>query len=129
MSLATRRIAAVPDATAPDGSEVRVLCRGERGSMAQFSLKPSAVSKPVAHRSVEELWYIVAGRGRIWRRLGPRQEITELKPGVSITVPTGAHFQFRCDGAEPLTIIGATMPPWPGEGEGYAVDGIWEPSL
>ena len=53
---------------APDGSEVRVLCATPRGSMALFTLTPGMVSKAVAHRSVEEIWYFTRGSGRMWRR-------------------------------------------------------------
>lgn len=52
----TRQAAAAPDAIAPDGSEVRLLCAGPRGSMALFTLPPGAVARAVVHRTVEELW-------------------------------------------------------------------------
>jgi len=125
----TRRIGDTPDAIAPDGSEVRLLCSMLRGSMAAFRLVPKAVSKAVAHRTVEEIWYFTAGHGRMWRELGSREEITEVAPGVSITIPTGTHFQFRCDGAEPLEAVAVTMPPWPGADEAYSVPGSWEPTV
>jgi mannose-6-phosphate isomerase-like protein (cupin superfamily) len=126
MRFATRRIAAAPDAIAPDGSEVRVLCSLSRGGLAVFSLSPKAVSKAVAHRTVDEVWYVVSGYGRMWRKLAEREETVEIGPGVSLSLPVGTHFQFRCDGPEPLTVLGATMPPWPGPDEAYAVEGIWE---
>jgi mannose-6-phosphate isomerase-like protein (cupin superfamily) len=126
---ATRHIAEAPDAIAPDGSEVRLLGSLTRGGMAVFRLMPGAVSKAVAHRTVEEIWYFIAGTGRIWRMLGERAEITEVGPGVSITIPTGAHFQFRCDSGEPLEAVAVTMPPWSGGDEAYAVPGKWEPTL
>jgi mannose-6-phosphate isomerase-like protein (cupin superfamily) len=125
----TKRIAAEPDAIAPDGSEVRVLCQVPRGALAIFSLPPRAVAKAVAHRSVEEVWYILSGSGRIWRKLAEQEEIVELSPGTSLTIPTGTHFQFRCDGDEPLNAIGATMPPWPGASEAFFVDGTWQPTV
>jgi mannose-6-phosphate isomerase-like protein (cupin superfamily) len=125
MKFETRRVAGAADVIAPDGSEVRVLCGLSRGGLAVFSLPPGAVSKAVAHRTVEELWYVVSGRGRMWRRLGGQEEIVELGPGVSLSLPLGTHFQFRCDGSEPLTALGATMPPWPGQDEAYPVEGIW----
>ena len=59
----TRLASERPDAVAPDGSEVRILAATARGSMALFRLAPGGVSKAVAHRTVEEVWYIVAGRG------------------------------------------------------------------
>jgi mannose-6-phosphate isomerase-like protein (cupin superfamily) len=127
MSFDTKQISEVPDAIAPDGSEVRILCQTARGSMAQFALPPRAVSRAVAHRSVEEVWCFLSGRGRMWRRLGAREEITDVGPGTSVTIPVGTHFQFRCDSDEPLVAVGVTMPPWPGEAEAHAVAGCWEP--
>ncbi len=125
----TKQIAAAPDAIAPDGSEVRVLCGLSRGGLAMFSLSPNAVSKAVAHRTVEEIWYVISGHGRMWRKLGEQEEIVELGPGVSLSLPVGTHFQFRCGGLEPLTILGATMPPWPGAEEACAVEGVWPATI
>ena len=125
----TKQAGAAPDAVAPDGSEVRVLCRVERGSMAQFALPPGAVSRAVAHHAVEELWCFIAGRGRMWRRCGGEEAVAEVGPGTSVSIPAGTHFQFRCDGADgPLVAVGVTMPPWPGEGEAYPVEGCWPPT-
>jgi mannose-6-phosphate isomerase-like protein (cupin superfamily) len=129
MQFKTKSAAAAPDAIAPDGSEVRVLCGLARGGLALFSLPPGAVAKAVAHRTVEELWYMIAGQGRIWRRLGGQEGVVELTAGISLSMPTGTHFQFRCDGSEALTILGATMPPWPGPDEAYPVEGIWPPTV
>jgi mannose-6-phosphate isomerase-like protein (cupin superfamily) len=126
MTFDTKQISDAPDDIAPDGSEVRVLCRVERGSMAHFTLPPKAVSRAVAHRTIEEVWYFMSGRGRMWRRLGDREETVEVGPGMSITIPVGTRFQFRSDGDEPLTAVGATMPPWPGVEEAYGVKGPWE---
>jgi len=125
----TRRVGTALDAIAPDGSEVCVLCQGARGGLAVFSLPPQAVSKAVAHHTVEEIWYVISGRGRMWRKLGEHEEIVELGPGISLTIPTGTHFQFRCDGAEPFVAVAATMPLWPGEAEAYGVRGIWEATV
>src|SRR5258706_3511704 len=125
MGFDTKTLNPAPDVMAPDGSEVRILCKVAGGSMAHFTLPPGAVSKPVAHRTVEEVWFIVAGRGRMWRRLDDREETVALAPGVSITIPVGTRFQFRCDGAEALAAVGMTMPPWPGMDEAYGVEGAW----
>ncbi len=129
MTFETRKIGATPDAIAPDGYEVRLLGSLPRGSMAGFRLAPGAMSRAVAHRTVEEIWCFTTGHGRMWRSLGDREEITEVAPGVSITIPTGTQFQFRCDGAEPLEAVAVTMPPWPGADEAFAVTGIWEPTV
>ena len=129
MTFPTKPRAARHDVIAPDGSEVRILVIAARASMIHVTLPPHAVSRAVAHRTVEEVWYVIGGTGRLWRRLGDCEEVTELLPGLSVAIPTGAHFQFRCDGDEPLEIVLATMPPWPGDGEAYAVLGRWEPTV
>ena len=118
-----------PVVSAPDGSVVRVLCAGSHGSMASFTLPPAGVSRPVAHHSVEELWYVVSGSGRMWRKHETEEVMHTLAPGISLLIPVSTHFQFRCDGAEPLVAVAVTMPPWPGEREAYAVPGPWMPTV
>jgi mannose-6-phosphate isomerase-like protein (cupin superfamily) len=129
MTFAARRLPPDADTTAPDGSSVRVLVASGRGSMAHFELAPGKVSLAVAHRSVEELWYVLAGRGEMWLKLGGREEVVELDEGVILSIPAGTHFQFRCLGDQPLRAVGVTMPPWPGPEEAYPVDGRWTPSV
>ena len=123
--LASRKLPAAPDAVAPDGTAVRLLTRLEGGSFAHFELPAGAVSHAVAHRTVEEIWYFVAGRGQLWRRLGDAQEVLEVEPGVSLTIPLGAHFQFRAEADAPLAFVAVTMPPWPGADEAIRVEGPW----
>jgi mannose-6-phosphate isomerase-like protein (cupin superfamily) len=64
----TQEIAMAPLVTAPDGSAVRVLCATARGGTATFTLEPGAVPKAVVHWTVEEIWYVAAGQGRLWRK-------------------------------------------------------------
>ena len=124
----TKQINESVDVIAPDGLEVRVLCQLAGGSMAQFTLPAGRVGKAVAHHTIEEIWYFVSGEGRMWRRLDDREETVAVRPGISITIPVGTHFQLRCDGDEPLSAIAITMPPWPGEDEAYEVEGPWAAS-
>ena len=126
MSFDAIQISRDPDVIAPDGSEVRVLCQLSRGSMAHFTLPPGAVSIAVAHHTIEEIWYFVSGEGQMWLSLGAREEVVEVRPGISVSLPVGTKFQFRCLGDEPLTAVGVAMPPWPGMEEAYPVQGPWE---
>jgi mannose-6-phosphate isomerase-like protein (cupin superfamily) len=125
----TKRLPAQRDAVAPDGSDVRILLRLSGGSLAHFELPPGGTSIAVAHRTVEEIWYFINGRGEMWRKLSDREEVVAVEPGVCITIPLGTHFQFRSFGYEPLAAVGITMPPWPGEGEAYTVQGKWTPTV
>ena len=124
-----KMLPAEADVLAPDGSEVRVLVATTRGSMAHFKLAPGGVTKAVVHATVEEVWFVVGGRGRMWRKSEHGESVVELVPGLSIDIPLGTHFQFRADGDVPLEVVGATMPPWPGPDEAIFVDGLWEPTV
>ena len=122
---ATRALPAERTVVAPDGSNVRVLLGLPTGTMAHFELPAGMTSSAVVHRTVEEIWFVVAGRGEMWRRQGEREEIVELAPGTCLTIPLGTHFQFRASAAEPVAVVGITMPPWPGADEAVAVAGPW----
>ena len=127
---ATKRLPATRDTVAPDGSDVRVLLSLAGGSMAHFALAPGQTSKAVTHRTVEEIWFVLSGRGEMWRaRTGQPETIVPAESGVCLTIPLGTHFQFRSFGAEPLTAVGITMPPWPGEDEAVVVDGKWNATI
>jgi len=114
---------------APDGSKIRPLVAMQGGGMAHCTLQPNVTSHAVKHRTVEEIWYFMQGRGEIWRKQGDREDIVEVGPSVCITIPTGTDFQFRCTGNEPLRFVIATMPPWPGEGEAVIVEGRWRANI
>jgi mannose-6-phosphate isomerase-like protein (cupin superfamily) len=113
---------------APDGSEVRVLLGLNSGGMAHFQLAAGQVARAVTHRSVDEIWYVVAGQGEMWRRQGEREEIVALQPGRCVTIPLGTHFQFRATPAQGVAAVAVTLPPWPGDGEAVEVTGPWVPT-
>ena len=113
-----------PDTLAPDGSQIRLLATGRNGSMAHAELAPGAVSRPVKHRSVEELWYVVSGSGQI----AVGDDIVSVRAGSSVLIPTGTPFQFRA-GYGGLGVVMTTMPPWPGAQEAEPADGPWPPTI
>ncbi len=125
----TKKLPAATDYLAPDGSEVRLLVEGTRGGTAHFTLPAGSVSRAVKHRTVEELWYVLGGSGQMWRQPSTEPDgLVDLRPGVSLFIPAGTTFQFRAGDGEPLTAIATTMPPWPGENEAEASEGIWIPT-
>lgn len=113
---------------APDGSEVRALLGVPGGSLAHFELPAGETSIAVEHRTVDEVWYFLRGRGEMWRKSGAQEEVVDVSADVCITIPLGTRFQFRALGDESLAAIGVTIPPWPGEGEAMPVAGPWEPT-
>jgi mannose-6-phosphate isomerase-like protein (cupin superfamily) len=125
----TTRIPSEKTAVAPDGSDVRVLLGLAGGGMAHFELAPGQTSTAVTHRTVEEIWVFVTGRGEMWRRQGQREEVVPVERGVCLTIPRGTHFQFRSFGPDALGAFGVTMPPWPGEDEATVVEGKWRSTV
>ena len=130
------RRAAQPDATAPDGSEIRLLADGRhaatKSSMVEVTLPAGQVSRPVYHRTVEEIWYILEGHGHVWRcppgAASADPEPVEgsspqaVSPGDALVIPTGWRFQFAAAPDGPLRFLCHTTPPWPGEGEAVAAE-------
>jgi mannose-6-phosphate isomerase-like protein (cupin superfamily) len=121
----TKQLGEVHDVLAPDTSEIRLLVGTTRGSLAHGTLPPDRISLAIAHRTVEEVWYVTAGRGQVWRKLDGRELVVDVEPGTALTIPTGVHFQFRTIGSEPLRFVMCTMPPWPGEQEAVRVPDHW----
>ena len=119
----TKTLGERPDAVAPDGTSVRLLLSLAGGSFAHFELPAGAVLHAVAHRSVEEIWYVLSGRGRVWRRAGEKESVVDAAPGLCLTIPLGTHFQFRAEREAPLAFLAVTMPPWPGADEAFRVAG------
>ena len=113
--------------TAPDGSAVHLLLDDRHGaarcSMVEVNIPPGAVSRPVRHRTVEEVWYVLDGAGAVWRcppDADPQDAAAvAVGPGDALVIPTGWAFQFRADAdaAAGLRFLCVTMPPWPGMDE------------
>ena len=113
-----------PDAIAPDGSEIHHLVGdAERASLVEVRLAAGLVSRPVRHRTVEEIWYVTEGRGRIWRSAPDAAEgkTVEVGPGDAIRIPTGWAFQFAAAPETGLRFVCFTSPPWPGPEEAVPV--------
>lgn len=97
--------------------------------MAHFELAPGETSIPVTHRTVEEIWFFLGGRGEMWRKSAAREEVVPVTSGVCVSIPLGTHFQLRSLGPGPLAAIGVTLPPWPGAAEASEVAGKWPPTV
>jgi mannose-6-phosphate isomerase-like protein (cupin superfamily) len=112
------------DAIAPDGSEIRLLVSdASRASLVEVTLAAGQVSRPVRHRSVEEIWHFIEGEGEVWRE---GLDVVRARAGDSLLIPTGTAFQFRATGAAALRFLCYTSPPWPGDQEAVSAQpGRW----
>ena len=128
-----------PDVIAPDGSEIRFLINNRHfaitASMVEVTLRAGQTSKPVWHRNVEEIWYILEGSGTVWR-YGPNADPTSVhevhvSKGDSLVIPVLWRFQFGAGESEDLILLCFTVPPWPGEDEAQPSDfgGLGPPNI
>lgn len=127
------------DVYAPDGSEIRLLAdarqQATRASLVEVSLAPGGVSRPVWHRTVEEIWYVLQGTGRVWRcpegMAADSVAPVDVGPGDALAIPAGWKFQFSAGEDETLRFLCYTSPPWPGEDEAQPADagGLGEPTV
>jgi mannose-6-phosphate isomerase-like protein (cupin superfamily) len=110
----------MPDAIAPDGSEIYFrVSDADRASLVEVVLGAGRTSRPVRHRTVEEIWYFLEGSGEVWLRSpdGAVARTDRVAVGSTVIIPTGWDFQFRAGPAGALRFLCYTSPPWPGEGE------------
>lgn len=115
----------LPDVTAPDGSEIRLLIdqrhQASAASMVEVTLPAGQVSRPVWHQNVEEVWYVLQGQGEVWRCPPDADPAlygsVAVKAGDSLVIPPRWRFQFSASDAEELRFLCFTVPPWPGDDE------------
>lgn len=124
----TSSFPSTPTGRSPAGAEIRYLMEGETGNMIHSTVPPGQVNRATVHATVSEFWHVLSGEGQIWRRDGTGEATTVLEKGVSIDIPVGTAFQYRCNGDEPLRFICITMPPWPGAHEATIIEGPWKPN-
>jgi mannose-6-phosphate isomerase-like protein (cupin superfamily) len=124
----TPSVSGPPDAIAPDGSEIYYRVLGaSRASLVEVVLRPGGVTRPVRHRTVEEIWYFIAGTGQIWLD----DEVRDVQVGSTVVVAPERDFQFRTTGVEALRFLCYTSPPWPGDDEAVRVEagGLGPPNV
>lgn len=117
------------DAKSPAGADIRFLMDGPTGNMIHSTVPAGQINRATRHKSVSEFWFVLEGQGQIWRSDGENASTVDLVAGVSIDIPAGTAFQYRCDGVSPLKFICISMPPWPGDDEAELVDGIWSATI
>ncbi len=97
--------------TTKDGSEIRELLAyrnsGIRNqSLAEARLQPGGATAPHFHPQAEEIYYLLAGRGR----MQIEAEICEVGPGDAIAIPPGLRHQITAIGEETLRFLCCCAP-------------------
>jgi mannose-6-phosphate isomerase-like protein (cupin superfamily) len=101
----------VPAFTTKDGSEIRELLAHRNSairnqSLAEARVAPGATTALHFHCRAEEIYYVLAGTGRM--RLG--EEWRDVGPGDAIAIPPGEVHQITNVGAGELVFLCCCAP-------------------
>lgn len=106
----TRRVEITPYRTL-DGSEIHELMHPDhqpvrRQSLALAVVAAGTATRPHRHREAEEIYHILAGRGRM--TLGAEQ--FPVEEGDSVLIPPGTFHHIENVGAGPLRFLCSCSP-------------------
>src|SRR5262245_43550517 len=101
----------VPSFVTKDGSEIRELLAHRNScirnqSLAEARLPSGASTTAHYHPKAEEIYYILAGRGRMVLA----SETAEVGPGDAIAIPPGITHQITNTGSEALVFLCCCAP-------------------
>src|SRR5687767_14743848 len=90
----------------PHGSELRPLIDRTTSEITQCSLAeevlpPGSAVAPHHHRELEEVYYILSGRGRM--TVG--EETSDVAEGDAVYVPRGHRHTLENTGTEPIRLL------------------------
>jgi mannose-6-phosphate isomerase-like protein (cupin superfamily) len=96
-----------------DGSSIRELVgipsgNASQQSVAEATVPPGGQTVEHYHRTTEEVYLFVGGRGRM--RLG--QEEAEVRGGDTVVIPPGVRHKLFNDGDQPLVLLCCCAPPY-----------------
>jgi mannose-6-phosphate isomerase-like protein (cupin superfamily) len=99
--------------TTLDGSKIRELAGPawtavRNQSLAEATVLPESETAEHYHPRTEEIYYFVAGRGRM--RLGDDEG--EVEVGDCVVIPPGTPHKLWNAGAEPLVLLCCCAPPY-----------------
>ena len=78
-SIETRNLAQAAAEVAPDGLQIHRLLPLRGGGRAHCTLHAGETSRAMRHRSVEEIWFVLQGRGQLWRKRGAAKQVVMVE--------------------------------------------------
>ncbi|MFZ0388078.1 MAG: cupin domain-containing protein [Solirubrobacteraceae bacterium] len=101
----------LPSFVTADGSAIRELAgpswtAARAQSLAEATVEPGAATAEHYHPLTEEVYYFVAGKGRM--RLGSDE--SEVVPGDCVVIPPGTAHKLFNDASEPLVLLCCCAP-------------------
>lgn len=108
-----------PRVVAPDDVPVWPfdLAPARHMTLAEGLLEPGAAYQPHAHRTIEQVTYVLAGRVRVTsfdKDAGQPQSV-ELEAGECVVTSPQETIEFACAGESPARVLFVTSPPYPAD--------------
>ena len=108
-----------PHVVAPDDVPVWPvdLAPARHMTLAEGLLEPGAAYRPHAHRTIEQVTYVLTGRVRITsfdEDAGQPQSV-ELEAGECVVTLPHETIEFACVGENPARVLFVTSPPYPAD--------------
>ena len=93
-----------------DGSQIRELARefARNQSLAEATVSPQGETVEHYHRRSEELYYFLAGSGRM--RLGDEED--DVRAGDCVVIPPGTPHKLWNPGPDALVLLCCCAPPY-----------------
>ena len=120
MGIATLRVRRPgPRVVAPDDVPVWPfdLAPARQMTLAEGLLEPGAAYRPHAHRTIEQLTYVLAGRVRVtsFDEDSGQPQSVELEAGECVVSLPHETIEFACVGEAPARVLFVTSPPYPAD--------------
>ena len=108
-----------PRVVAPDDVPVWPvdLAPARHMTLAEGLLEPGTSYRPHAHRTIEQLTYVLAGRVRVtsFDEDAGRPQSVELEAGECVVTLPRETIEFACVGETPARVLFVTSPPYPAD--------------
>jgi len=108
-----------PRVVAPDDVPVWPfdLAPARHMTLAEGLLEPGASYRPHAHRTIEQVTYVLAGRVRVtsFDQNADQPQSVELEAGECVVSLPRETIEFACAGDAPARVLFVTSPPYPAD--------------
>jgi mannose-6-phosphate isomerase-like protein (cupin superfamily) len=121
-------LSAAPDSVSPDGgAEIRHILASQGGDLTHAVCHAGNTSGTHHLPELDEGYFVLSGRGEIWRATDEREAVTALRPGRWVAMPGGMRFQYRANAGSSLVFLVVVLPSWREELFHVVEGGRWKP--
>lgn len=127
-ALIIHTLSAAPNSVSPDGgAEIRHILTSPGGDLTHAVCLAGSTSGTHHLPELDEGYFVLSGRGEIWRAVNGRDAVTALRPGRWVSMPAGMRFQYRANVGSSLVFLVVVLPSWHEDLFHVVAGGRWSP--